>query len=68
MLSEILKGLGLTLPGSLSMRSQELTRAIQARLLYVPRWQTAKQLVLPALAGLGALVLGWLARRKLARR
>lgn len=66
MLPEILKGLGLTLPGGLSMRSQELTRAIQARLLYVPRWQTVKQLALPALAGLGALVLGWLARRKFA--
>lgn len=55
MLPELLRGLGLTLPGTMSNRAQQILRAGEARLYYVPWWQTALETAgtLAILAGSG---------------
>lgn len=55
MLPELLRGLGLTVPGTLSNRTQQLVRAAEARLYYVPWWQSALEVAgtLAILAGSG---------------
>jgi len=63
MLPELFKGLGLTVPGNLTKRGQELMRAGEACLFYVPPAQTAKELTKIALAVAGAGALGWFALR-----
>jgi uncharacterized protein (DUF362 family) len=68
MLPEMLKGLGLTVPGNLIKRGQELMRAGEARLMYVPASQTAKELATLVLAGVGISMLGWLSLRWLRDR
>jgi uncharacterized protein (DUF362 family) len=57
MLPELLRGLGLTVPGRLTQRAQQWARLAESRLLYVPRAQTMKDAARAALAlaGLGAL-------------
>lgn len=65
MLPELLRGLGLTVPGNLSNRAQQLVRAGEARLYYVPWWQTALETgaALALLAGT-ALAGLWLRLRR----
>jgi hypothetical protein len=57
MLLELLRGLGLKVPGRLTQRAQQWARAAESRLLYVPRAQSAKDLARATLVlgGLGAL-------------
>ena len=69
MLPLILKGLGLTVPGNLQKRGAELARMAEARMLYVPKRQTAKELGLLGLAVVGAGTLtyaAWKALKKAA--
>ena len=61
MLPEILKGLGLTVPGNLSKRAAEAARFGESRLLYVPGRQTAKEATVLGLAVLGAGTLAYAA-------
>ena len=63
MLPELLKGLGLTVPGWLTRRGHELVRAGEARLLYVPPAQTVTALAKVVFSGVGTAMLGWLAWR-----
>jgi uncharacterized protein (DUF362 family) len=57
MLPELLRGLGLTVPGRLTQRTQQWTRMAESRLLYVPPAQTVKETAraMLMLAGIGAL-------------
>ncbi len=65
MLPEILKGLGLSVPGEMSKRGAELARMGEARLLYVPKLQTAKEAALLGLAVVGAGSLAYAAWKAL---
>jgi uncharacterized protein (DUF362 family) len=60
MLPELLRGLGLTLPGRLTQRAQQWTRLVESRLLYVPRARSMRDAARAALVvgGIGVLALG----------
>lgn len=64
MLPELLKGLGLTVPGNLTKRYRAYIRMGAARLLYVPPRQTSTEGVQVALMAGGAVALGWLVLRQ----
>lgn len=57
MLPELLRGLGLTLPGRLTQQAQQWARTAESRLLYVPLAHTVKDAARATLVlgGLGAL-------------
>ena len=65
MLPGMLSGLGLSAPASLVRRVQELIRAGEGRLLYVPPQTVAKEVAVIVLTALGIGSLGWLGLRLL---
>jgi hypothetical protein len=60
MLPELLRGLGLSVPGRVTQRVQQWARLAESRLLYVPRAQTMREATRAAavLGGVGILALG----------
>jgi uncharacterized protein (DUF362 family) len=68
MLPELLRGLGLTVPGRVTQRAQLWVRMAESRMLYVPLRQTAKEAGRIALAAAGFAALTTLMTRALRRR
>ncbi|MEZ0227728.1 MAG: DUF362 domain-containing protein [Planctomycetota bacterium] len=64
MLPKILEGLRLTVPGRATQKAQELFRAVESRLLYVPRTRIALEVAGLAALGVGAGLLGWFGLRR----
>jgi hypothetical protein len=68
MLPELLRGLGLTVPGRLTQRAQQWMRVAESRLLYVPPVQTLKDAAHAGLVLVGVGTVGLMALRALMRK